>query len=130
MFIRVRRLGRPRWTAECPFDFCNLLPLGSRTRARLNLERASRDELLALAHLTRLDGNPNLFSPELARALTDHGMGNLRVLTKCRMAPVGIPADVAGWPPASRARPTGRSMRVTSWRSRVPSSSCEKPWRS
>jgi type II secretory pathway predicted ATPase ExeA len=59
-----------------------LLPLGSRIRARLTLERASREELLeCLEHLTRAAGNPALFSPELARALAEHAMGNFRVLT-------------------------------------------------
>lgn len=60
----------------------DLLPLGSRIRARLALEHASRDELLAcLEHLTRAAGNPGLFAPELAHALADHAMGNYRVLT-------------------------------------------------
>lgn len=59
-----------------------LLPLGSRIRARLSLEHAARDELLAcLAHLARAAGNPTLLTPELAQALADHAMGNYRVLT-------------------------------------------------
>lgn len=59
-----------------------LLPLGSRIRARLAFEHASREELLAcLAHLTRTAGNPNLFAENLAHALVDHAMGNYRVLT-------------------------------------------------
>jgi type II secretory pathway predicted ATPase ExeA len=59
-----------------------LLPLGSRIRARLSLEHASRDELLAcLEHLARAAGNPALLTPELAQALADHAMGNYRVLT-------------------------------------------------
>jgi general secretion pathway protein A len=60
----------------------DLLPLGSRIRARLALEHAAREELLAcLEHLTRAAGNPGLFAPELAHALADHAMGNYRVLT-------------------------------------------------
>jgi type II secretory pathway predicted ATPase ExeA len=60
----------------------DLLPLGSRIRARLSLEHASRDELLdCLAHLTRSAGNPLLLAPPLAQALADHAMGNYRVLT-------------------------------------------------
>ena len=60
----------------------DLLPLGSRIRARLALEQASRDELLAcLEHLARAAGNPALLTPELAQALADHAMGNFRVLT-------------------------------------------------
>jgi type II secretory pathway predicted ATPase ExeA len=59
-----------------------LLPLGSRIRARLAFEHASREELLAcLGHLTRTAGNPNLFAENLSHALVDHAMGNYRVLT-------------------------------------------------
>lgn len=60
----------------------DLLPLGSRIRVRLALEHASREDLNAcLHHLTRSAGNPSLFSPQLAQALTEHAMGNYRVLT-------------------------------------------------
>ncbi len=60
----------------------DLLPLGSRIRARLSLEHASRDDLLAcLEHLTRSAGNPSLLAPKLAQALADHAMGNYRVIT-------------------------------------------------
>ncbi|MDZ7751713.1 MAG: ATP-binding protein [Gammaproteobacteria bacterium] len=60
----------------------DLLPLGSRIRARLALEHASRDHLLAcLEHLCTSAGNPGLFSEQLAQALADHAMGNYRVLT-------------------------------------------------
>jgi general secretion pathway protein A len=59
----------------------DLLALGSRIRARLLLEHASRDDLLALLeHLCRAAGNPSLLSPPLAQALADHAMGNYRVL--------------------------------------------------
>jgi len=60
----------------------DLLPLGSRIRLRLNLEHASRDELLeCLAHLQRTAGNPSLLHPKLAEAIADHALGNYRVLT-------------------------------------------------
>ena len=60
----------------------DLVALGSRVRVRLTLQHAARDELLdCLAHLTRSAGNPALFSPELARALAEHALGNYRVLT-------------------------------------------------
>lgn len=60
----------------------DLLALGSRMRMRLNLESASRDELLAcLEFLMRSAGNPKLFAPSLAQALAEHAMGNYRVLT-------------------------------------------------
>lgn len=60
----------------------DLLALGSRIRARLHLEHASRDDLLAcLEHLTHTAGNPTLFNDTLAHALVDHAMGNYRVMT-------------------------------------------------
>ncbi len=59
-----------------------LLPLGSRIRARLLLEYAARDELLELLkHLTRSAGNASLMTVELMRTLADHAMGNYRALT-------------------------------------------------
>ncbi len=59
-----------------------LLPLGSRIRARLNLEYASRQELLAcLTHLQTTAGNATLMSSELINTLCDHAVGNYRVLT-------------------------------------------------
>jgi general secretion pathway protein A len=59
-----------------------LLPLGSRLRARLLLEPATRDELLTcLKHLLKTAGNASLMTPELMRTLCDHAAGNLRVLT-------------------------------------------------
>ncbi|MCL4698444.1 MAG: ATP-binding protein [Burkholderiaceae bacterium] len=59
-----------------------LLPLGSRIRARLNLEYASREDLLAcLQHLAASAGNPTLMTAELLRTLCDHAMGNYRALT-------------------------------------------------
>src|SRR5690606_3172560 len=59
-----------------------LLPLGSRVRARLAMDYASRDELLAcLRHLLKTAGNASLMTPELMAALSDHAHGNYRVLT-------------------------------------------------
>ena len=59
-----------------------LLPLGSRIRARMTMEYASRDELLAcLRHLLKTAGNASLMTPELMAALCDHAHGNYRVLT-------------------------------------------------
>lgn len=60
----------------------DLLPLGSRIRARLTMEYASRDELQAcLRHLLVTAGTPKLMTPELASTLCDHAAGNYRVLT-------------------------------------------------
>jgi type II secretory pathway predicted ATPase ExeA len=59
-----------------------LLPLGSRIRARLHMEYASREELLAcLKHLQTTAGNASLMTPELMATLCDHAVGNYRVLT-------------------------------------------------
>lgn len=63
----------------------DLLPLGSRIRVRLNIEHASRDQLLAcLEHLLHTAGNPRLFAPAVQTALVDHAIGNYRVL--CNLA--------------------------------------------
>jgi general secretion pathway protein A len=59
-----------------------LLPLGSRIRTRLNLEYASREALLAcLKHLQHSAGNASLMTAELMNTLTEHALGNYRVLT-------------------------------------------------
>ena len=60
----------------------DLAPLGSRIRARLVLEAATSEELLAcLKHLLSTAGNPSLMTKELMATLADHAMGNYRVLT-------------------------------------------------
>ena len=59
-----------------------LLPLGSRIRARLAMEYVGRDELRAcLEHLLETAGNKNLMTSELVDTLCDHAVGNYRVLT-------------------------------------------------
>lgn len=58
-----------------------LLPLGSRIRARLNTEYASIEQLRScLEHMVMSAGNTSLMSPELMQALCEHAMGNYRVL--------------------------------------------------
>jgi general secretion pathway protein A len=72
--------GDGRFTTKLRRD--ELLPLGSRIRARLLMEYASREELLAcLAHLQGSAGNANLMSAQLCNTLCDHAVGNYRVLT-------------------------------------------------
>jgi type II secretory pathway predicted ATPase ExeA len=72
--------GDGRFTTKLRRD--ELLPLGSRIRARLLMEYASREELLAcLAHLQASAGNANLMSAQLCNTLCDHAVGNYRVLT-------------------------------------------------
>ncbi len=60
----------------------DLQPLGSRIRARLVTEPATKPELTALLKesIARA-GNPNLMSQELITALVDHAAGNFRILT-------------------------------------------------
>ena len=67
----TERLGTPE-----------LLPLGSRIRARLRLEHATSAELReCLNHLMKQAGNAKLMTPELVTTLADHAAGNYRVLT-------------------------------------------------
>jgi type II secretory pathway predicted ATPase ExeA len=56
-----------------------LLPVGSRIRARLTLERATPIELLdLLQHAVTRAGNPKLMTRELMTTLAEHGAGNPR----------------------------------------------------
>lgn len=58
-----------------------LISLGSRLRARLSLEPASREELLQLLdHSISKAGNPRLMTPGLMETLAEHALGNYRVL--------------------------------------------------
>jgi type II secretory pathway predicted ATPase ExeA len=58
-----------------------LMPLGSRMRARLHMEYAAPDELMVcLLHLLKSAGNATLMTPELVAALCDHACGNHRVM--------------------------------------------------
>ncbi len=60
----------------------DLLPLGSRIRTRLKLEYAEPAELRAsLEHLLSTAGNPALMTRELVDTLSEHALGNYRVLT-------------------------------------------------
>lgn len=58
-----------------------LLPLGSRMRVRLTLERATPEELQAtLQHALQKAGAAKLMTPELIATLCDHAQGNPRAL--------------------------------------------------
>jgi type II secretory pathway predicted ATPase ExeA len=58
-----------------------LLPLGSRMRVRLALERATPQELQeCLEHALRSAGAVKLMTPELVAVLAEHAQGNLRAL--------------------------------------------------
>ncbi len=59
----------------------DLLPLGSRIRIRLLLGQSDKDLLnKLLVHLMTEAGNANLMTPELVQTLTEHAMGNPRIL--------------------------------------------------
>ena len=58
-----------------------LVSLGSRLRARLSLEAASRQELQQLLeHAVSKAGNPRLMTKGLMETLSEHALGNYRVL--------------------------------------------------
>ncbi|MGH8268453.1 MAG: ExeA family protein [Steroidobacteraceae bacterium] len=58
-----------------------LLPLGSRMRVRLTLDRCSPEELReCLTHALARAGAPKLMSAELISTLCDHAQGNVRAL--------------------------------------------------
>jgi type II secretory pathway predicted ATPase ExeA len=58
-----------------------LLPLGSRIRTRLQLEYVEPEQLReTLEYLLTAAGNPMLMTPELVATLTEHALGNYRVL--------------------------------------------------
>ena len=62
-----------------------LVPLGSRIRARFIAEYASADQLMqSLQHLLTCAGNPRLMTSELMKTLCEHALGNYRVL--CTMS--------------------------------------------
>jgi type II secretory pathway predicted ATPase ExeA len=78
--LTVVLAGDHRLTAKLRRD--ELLPLGSRIRARLIMEYADRETLIAcLKHLQITAGNASLMTTELMQTLCDHAAGNYRVLT-------------------------------------------------
>jgi general secretion pathway protein A len=71
-----------------------LLPLGSRIRVRLSLERASSDELQeCVKHALNKAGAPKLMTPELIAAVADHAQGNLRTLMNMAAELLAIAAE-------------------------------------
>jgi type II secretory pathway predicted ATPase ExeA len=59
----------------------DLLPLGSRIRMRVTLQQASAQQLrTALKHLISVAGNPALMTQDLIATLSEHALGNYRVL--------------------------------------------------
>lgn len=75
-----------------------LLPLGSRIRVRLALEAATPEDLLAcLRHLTAEAGNVKLMTHGLMQALSEHALGNRRVLvnTAAELLALGAERDLS-----------------------------------
>jgi len=71
----------------------DLVPLGSRIRARLATEYASREELLiCLNHLLAAAGNASLMTPGLRQTLCDHAAGNYRILMTLAGELLGVAA--------------------------------------
>ncbi len=76
----------------------DLVPLGTRIRARLVTEAASRDELLeVLRHALSKAGNATLMTAELMDTLVEHSAGNYRLLMSigADLLAYGMAHDVA-----------------------------------
>ena len=74
VFAGDSRLTNKLKTAE-------LLPLGTRIRVRLNLQPGTPKDLAdCLVHAITQAGNPNLMTEELIVTLTEHAVGNYRIL--------------------------------------------------
>lgn len=59
----------------------NLLPLASRIKFRLNINYASSKQLInSLQHMLDCAGNSQLMTPELIHILSEHSIGNYRIL--------------------------------------------------
>jgi type II secretory pathway predicted ATPase ExeA len=71
-----------------------LLPLGSRIRIRLALEPATPEELLGcLRHLCAQAGNAKLMTPGLMQTLSEHALGNRRVLVNTAAELLALAAE-------------------------------------
>lgn len=71
-----------------------LLPLGSRIRIRLGIEPATPEELLAcLRHLCAQAGNAKLMTHGLMQTLSEHALGNRRVLVNTAAELLALAAE-------------------------------------
>lgn len=72
----------------------DLLPLGSRIRIRLALEPATPEELLTcLRHLSAQAGNAKLMTQGLMQTLSEHALGNRRVLVNTAAELLALAAE-------------------------------------
>jgi type II secretory pathway predicted ATPase ExeA len=79
MLLTTILAGDPRLVERFKSD--DLAPLGSRMRVRLNLDRATPDELeLCLRHSMTKAGANKLMTSELVTTLCEHAAGNYRAL--------------------------------------------------
>jgi type II secretory pathway predicted ATPase ExeA len=99
-----------------------LLPLGSRMRVRLALERATAEELQdCLKHSLAKAGAAKLMTPELVATLCDHATGNHRALMNMAGELLAVAAqrearqideklflEAFASPPPAEAKATGR----------------------
>lgn len=71
-----------------------LLPLGSRIRIRLAIEPATPEELQGcLRHLCAQAGNAKLMTPGLMQTLSEHALGNRRVLVNTAAELLALAAE-------------------------------------
>lgn len=103
----------------------DLLPLASRVRARLVIDRSSPAELEELLrHAIAKAGAPNLMTPELLATLAEHAAGNPRALMtmagellaegakrEARQLDEKLYLDVFAVPPPAEAKAAGRRRR-------------------
>jgi general secretion pathway protein A len=79
ILLTIVLAGDGRLTERLRSD--DLLPLASRMRVRLAIERATPQDLQdCLRHALQQAGAPTLMTPEVIAALCDHAQGNLRTL--------------------------------------------------
>jgi type II secretory pathway predicted ATPase ExeA len=79
MLLTTILAGDPRLVEKFRSD--DLLPLASRMRVKLNLDRATPDELAqCLHHCMAKAGAAKLMTPELVATLCEHAAGNYRTL--------------------------------------------------
>jgi type II secretory pathway predicted ATPase ExeA len=123
ILLTVVLAGDGRLTERLRSD--EFLPLASRIRVRLAIERASPQDLQAcLGHALRQAGAPTLMTAEVIAAICDHAQGNPRALMimaaellevaaqrEARQIDEALFFEICAMPTASEAKATGRRRR-------------------
>jgi type II secretory pathway predicted ATPase ExeA len=123
ILLTVVLAGDGRLTERLRSD--EFLPLASRIRVRLAIERASPQDLQAcLGHALRQAGAPTLMTQEVIAALCDHAQGNPRALMimagelleaaaqrEARQIDEALFFEICAMPAASEAKVVGRRRR-------------------